>query len=60
MGEDIFQKWERDDRAVRWAKARIMSARVVGWVVRHVAQGVCLGLGAWIGFALVGTKIVCS
>lgn len=58
--ESLSEKWDREERAERIAKAKVMAAWVVGWSVRQFCLGVLIGMGIWVGFTVIGAKIVCQ
>lgn len=35
------------------------AAGATAWAARYVAQGFFIGLGVWLGLAVVGTRIAC-
>jgi len=55
-----FETWISEDRAEKWRAAKLFAWWTAGWAIRNFAMGFLIGLGAWVGFAVVGTKIVCQ
>lgn len=47
-------------KAHPWLSVGEMIGWTAGWLLRHLAMGLMMGMGAWGGFALLGAKIVCN